>query len=79
MAGEDHDPSPNHAQAIARVRSSALGRFRIALAAGTYRQPRGAPQAATVSSHRYTTVLISYDSGIRWSGAVNRRMPRRNS
>lgn len=58
---------------VARVQSSATGQFRIALAPGTYRviprnarpYPRSSPQLATVHSHRYTTVLIHYDSGIR--------------
>ncbi|HJS93010.1 MAG TPA: hypothetical protein VJ741_02020 [Solirubrobacteraceae bacterium] len=58
---------------VARVRSSATGGFRISLAPGRYLllpqnghpYPRSSPQFATVHSHRYTTVLISYDSGIR--------------
>jgi hypothetical protein len=58
---------------VARVRSSANGRFRVALAPGTYLlvqhtgrpYPRSSPQTATVRSHRYTRVVISYDSGIR--------------
>ena len=58
---------------VARVQSSATGQFRIALAPGTYLlipqkgrpYPRSSPRLATVHSHRYTTVLISYDSGIR--------------
>lgn len=58
---------------VARVQSSAEGRFRIPLAPGRYlllphngrAYPRSAPQIATVHSHRYTAVLISYDSGIR--------------
>jgi hypothetical protein len=58
---------------VARVQTSATGHFRIALAPGRYLllpqnrrpYPRSSPQVATVQSHRYTTVLISYDSGIR--------------
>jgi hypothetical protein len=58
---------------VTRVHSSATGHFRVALAPGTYLlipqnsrpYPRSSPQLATVHSHRYTTVLISYDSGIR--------------
>jgi hypothetical protein len=58
---------------VARVQSSALGRFRIALAPGAYLllpengrpYPRSSQQVATVRAHRYTRVVISYDSGIR--------------
>ena len=58
---------------VARVRSSAQGRFRIALSPGTYLlvpqngspYPRSSPQLATVRRHHYTHVVISYDSGIR--------------
>lgn len=58
---------------VARVHSSAQGRFRIALAPGTYLllpqnrrpYPRSSPHVATVRRHRYTAVLLSYDSGIR--------------
>jgi hypothetical protein len=58
---------------VARVHASATGHFRIALAPGRYLlvpqnghpYPRSSPQVATVHSHRYTTVLINYDSGIR--------------
>ncbi len=58
---------------VARVHSSAQGRFRIALAPGRYLllpqnrrpYPRSSRQVAMVRSHRYTAVLISYDSGIR--------------
>ena len=58
---------------IARVQSSATGQFRIALAPGGYLlvpqnghpYPRSRPQVATVRSHRYTAVVINYDSGIR--------------
>lgn len=58
---------------VVRARSSANGRFRIALAPGTYLlvpqtgrpYPRSSPQTTIVHSHRYTSVAISYDSGIR--------------
>jgi ribosome modulation factor len=58
---------------VARVQSSATGQFRIALAPGRYLlipqngrpYPRSSPRLVTVHNHRYTTVLISYDSGIR--------------
>jgi hypothetical protein len=58
---------------VARVRSSAQGRFRISLAPGSYLllpqngrpYPRSSPQLVTVRSHHYTHVVISYDSGIR--------------
>jgi hypothetical protein len=58
---------------IARVRSSATGRFRIPLAPGTYLlapqtgrpYPRSSPLTATVHGDRYASVVISYDSGIR--------------
>jgi hypothetical protein len=58
---------------VARVQSSATGHFKIALAPGRYLlipqnsrpYPRSSPQTATVHSHRYTSVRITYDSGIR--------------
>lgn len=58
---------------VTRVRSASDGRFRISLAPGRYLllphndrpYPRSSPQVATVHAHRYTTVLIRYDSGIR--------------
>jgi hypothetical protein len=58
---------------VARVQSSASGHFRIGLAPGRYLvvpqngrpYPRSSPQIATVHSHRYTALRISYDSGIR--------------
>lgn len=58
---------------VARVRSSVTGHFRIAVAPGMYRlvpqnghpYPRSSPVLATVHSHRYTAVLIRFDSGIR--------------
>lgn len=57
----------------ATIRSSATGRFTVALAPGRYLlvpqtgrlYPRSPPQTATVRPHRYTSVLISYDTGIR--------------
>ena len=58
---------------VARVRSSASGRFRIALVPGSYVLvpqsgrpfPRAAQRTVTVPSHRYANVVISYDTGIR--------------
>ena len=58
---------------VARARSSANGRFRIPLAPGSYLlvpqagrpYPRSSPQTTTVHRHRYTSVVIAYDSGIR--------------
>lgn len=58
---------------VTRVRSSSDGRFRISLAPGRYLvlphnghpYPRSSPEVATVYSHRYTTVLVRYESGIR--------------
>jgi hypothetical protein len=58
---------------VARVRSSSSGRFRVALAPGTYVLvpqsgrpfPRGSSRTVTIRSHRYTRLVISYDSGIR--------------
>jgi hypothetical protein len=62
---------------VAQARSSANGRFRLPLAPGTYllvpqtgrAYPRSSPQTTTAHSHRYTRVVISYDSGMapaRW-------------
>ncbi len=61
----------------ATVRTSANGRFTVALAPGRYLlvpqsgrpYPRSSPQAATVSPNRYTSVVISYDTGIPLSPA----------
>jgi hypothetical protein len=58
---------------ITRARSSRDGRFSIALAPGRYLlvprggrpYPRSSPQAVTVRPHRYTSVIINYESGIR--------------
>lgn len=58
---------------VGHVRSSDQGRFRIALTPGTYLlvpqngrpYPRGSSQTVTVHAHRYTSVVIRYDSGIR--------------
>jgi hypothetical protein len=58
---------------VAKVRSSAAGRFRIALAPGKYRlipqmgrpYPRASAQTAAVHSHRYTSVVIYYNEGLR--------------
>lgn len=57
----------------ATVRTSANGRFTVALAPGRYLlvpqtgrpYPRSSPQTATVSPNHYTSVVISYDTGIR--------------
>ena len=58
---------------VARTRSSSTGYFSVPLAPGRYllvpqmRQPfpRGSPQWVIVHRHRYTSVTITYDSGIR--------------
>jgi hypothetical protein len=58
---------------IATVRSRADGSFRVSLVPGRYLVrpqagrplPRSAPQIATVYSHRFTSVTVRYDSGIR--------------
>ncbi|HEY1514933.1 MAG TPA: hypothetical protein VGF91_00860 [Solirubrobacteraceae bacterium] len=58
---------------MTQVRSSSDGRFRISLAPGRYLvlphnghpYPRSSSEVATVYSHRYTTVLVRYESGIR--------------
>ena len=63
---------PTH-KLVSRVQSSATGHFKIALAPGRYLlqpqnghpYPRSSPLLATVHRHRYTSVQISYDSGIR--------------
>ena len=57
---------------VAKVRSSANGRFRITLVPGTYRlipqtgqpYPRASAQTATVRRHRYTSVVIYYNEGL---------------
>jgi hypothetical protein len=57
----------------ARVRSAADGRFSARLNAGRYLleprngtpYPRAQARAITVSRHRFTTVTIRFDSGIR--------------
>jgi hypothetical protein len=58
---------------VAKVRSSSVGYFSVRLPPGRYvlvpeagrPYPRSSPQSVTVRSHRYATVTISYDSGIR--------------
>lgn len=60
---------------VAQLATDALGRFRVALPAGTYLivpetpnpgpPPRGEPQSASVRAGQYTQVIITYDSGIR--------------
>lgn len=58
---------------VATARSDRQGRFRARLAPGRYRlepvngrpYPRAAPQTVTVSVHRFTSVSIRFDSGIR--------------
>jgi hypothetical protein len=57
----------------ARVRSAADGRFSARLVPGRYLLqprngkpfPRAQPRAITVSRHRFSTVTIRFDSGIR--------------
>lgn len=60
---------------VATVVSDADGRFRIALAPGRYRlrpanltgalHPASSPQDVDVQAGMYTTVTLSFDSGIR--------------
>lgn len=58
---------------VARVHSRADGRFSVRLAPGNYLLvpqtgrpfPRASPQTTTVVAHRFTSVVISYDTGIR--------------
>jgi hypothetical protein len=58
---------------VAQVRSSVRGRFRIALAPGTYLLvpqqgqpfPTSPRQTVTVHPDRYTRVIVRYDTGIR--------------
>jgi hypothetical protein len=58
---------------VSTVRSSAKGTFDVRLSPGRYQLrpqtgrpfPRSSPQTVTVHPHRYTSVTISYDSGIR--------------
>ncbi len=61
---------------IARAKTDAQGRFRIALPPGEYRLvplpsdpdralPRATPQDATVTAGRFAEIRIRYDSGIR--------------
>lgn len=59
---------------VARTRSGADGRFRVALAPGEYTilpatrgsgPPIGAPVDATVRRGAFTTVTVTFDSGIR--------------
>jgi hypothetical protein len=58
---------------VTTVRSSSSGYFSLRLIPGRYLLtpqsghsfPRGAPQTVTVHTQRYTSVTISYDSGIR--------------
>lgn len=72
------------ARLIARAHSSLDGRFSIALAPGRYvlvpragrPYPRSSPQAITVRPHRYTSVIINYESGIR---ARQRAQPARTA
>ena len=64
---------PRTSRLVTRVRSSASGHFRVALAPGRYRlvpqggpgRARSSPRTITVRSDRYTQVVISFDSGIR--------------
>jgi hypothetical protein len=58
---------------LARVRSSAEGYFSVRLRPGRYLlvpvnghpYPRSASQTLTIRAHRFTSVTIRYDSGIR--------------
>lgn len=58
---------------VARVRSSAGGHFQVRLPTGRYLlvprngnpYPHAQSQMVTVSPHRFTTVTVRFDSGIR--------------
>jgi hypothetical protein len=57
---------------VKRFRSATNGRFRVRLAAGRYRleathkgYPRLQPVLVTVRAHRFTTITITFDTGIR--------------
>jgi hypothetical protein len=58
---------------LTRIRSSSSGYFALRLAPGRYRlvprsaepYPRSSPIAVVVRAHRYASVTINYDSGIR--------------
>jgi hypothetical protein len=58
---------------VAAPRSHPDGRFSVRLSAGRYRLeperghplPRAQPQTVSVHRHRFTHVVINYDSGIR--------------
>jgi hypothetical protein len=58
---------------VAKVQSGEDGRFTVALAPGSYTlepqsgqpYPVARPQEFTVTAHRFTSVTVSYDSGIR--------------
>jgi hypothetical protein len=58
---------------VASPRSDQAGHFSVRLAAGQYRLdpvsghpfPRARPQQVTVRAHRFTHVVINFDSGIR--------------
>lgn len=58
---------------LTTARSAADGRFSVRLAPGSYVLepqggrpfPRSRPQTVTVRAHRFTSVTINYDSGIR--------------
>lgn len=58
---------------VAEVTSGDDGRFSVNLAPGEYvlepgsdtTPPYAEPQTVTVEAHRFTEVLVSYDSGIR--------------
>jgi hypothetical protein len=58
---------------VARVRASTGKRFRVALRPATYLLvpqsghpfPRSSSQTVVVRGHRYTSVVVRYDTGIR--------------
>jgi hypothetical protein len=57
---------------VKRFRSTTAGHFRVALAPGRYRLqgthsglPRLQPVSVTVRPHRFTTITITFDTGIR--------------
>jgi hypothetical protein len=72
-AAPARDPPRAEGNCVARVHAGADGRFSIRLRAGDYLLvprngkpfPRAKSQSVSVRRHRFTTVTIRFDSGIR--------------